>query len=129
MTRPNVEVVRRIYEGFSKRDMGAVFALMAPDIEILQSEEVPWGGEYRGHEGAGAFFARLVGVVTSAVTVERFVDAGSSVVAIGRTGGTVNATGATFDVPIAHVWTLRDGKAVRVHYCIDNPTMRAALDV
>ena len=128
MTRPNVEVVRRIYEAISKRDMGGVLEQMAPDIEIVQSEEVPWGGSYRGHEGAGAFTAKLVGAVTSAVTVERFVDAGSSVVAIGRTRGTVNATGAVFDVPIAHVWTLRDGKAVRVHYCIDNPTMRAALD-
>jgi len=33
MTRPNVEVVRRIYEGFSRRDLDAVFELMAPDID------------------------------------------------------------------------------------------------
>jgi hypothetical protein len=39
----------------------------------------------------------------------------------------VNATGAAFDVPFAHVWTVAGGKATRVRYCIDNPTMLAAL--
>jgi hypothetical protein len=37
------------------------------------------------------------------------------------------ATGARFDVPIAHVWTITSGKAARVRYCIDNPTMQEAL--
>jgi ketosteroid isomerase-like protein len=58
---------------------------------------------------------------------EIFVDAGDHVVAIGRTRGTVNATGKAFDVPVAHVWTVRDGLVRRVEYYIDDPTMLAAL--
>jgi hypothetical protein len=72
------------------------------------------------------FFATLVQSIASAVELERLIDAGDHVVAIGRTRGTVNATGAAFDVPIAHVWTLEGGKETQVRYCIDNPTMRAA---
>ena len=125
--RPNAALVARVYEAFRERDLPTAFGLLAPDVEIHQASEIPWGGDYVGHEGAAAFFGKLVQTITSAVTVERFVDAGEHVVAIGRTRGTVNATGQSFDVPIAHVWTVRDGLVRRVEYYIDDPTMLAAL--
>ena len=125
--RPNVEIVSRIYDALKQRDIPTAFELLSPQVEIVQSEEVPWGGTYRGHEEALRFFTKLVETITSAVTFDRLIDAGDHVVAIGRTQGTVNQNGASFDVPIAHVWTLRDGVVTRVLYCIDNPTMTAAL--
>lgn len=125
--RPNVQLVRGIYESLKKRDVPKVLGLFMADIEITQSEEVPWGGRYRGHEGAMQFFANLAQAVTSTVTLQQCIDAGERVVAVGRTEGTVNATGKPFDVPIAHVWVVRDGKVTGVWFCIDNPTMRAAL--
>ena len=125
--RPNVKVVRRIYEALASRDVPGALALFAPDISLTQSEEVPWGGVHRGHEGAMQFFVTLVQTITSTVVAHEYIDAGDEVVVVGRTQGTVNATGARFDVPVAHVWTIRDGKAIAVRYCIDNPTMRAAL--
>ena len=125
--RPNADVVRRIYDALGSRDIPRVLALVAPDVDVRQSEEVPWGGAFHGHDGMLRFFATLTGTITSAVTVERFIDAGDHVVAVGRTRGTVNATGAAFEVPFAHVWTLAGGQATQVRYCIDNPTMLAAL--
>jgi ketosteroid isomerase-like protein len=126
--RPNVQLVARLYDAFRSRDVPGVLALLAEDISIEQSTEVPWGGSYRGHDGAMQFFATLGGAITSAVTIDHYVDAGDQVVAVGWTRGTVNANGAAFDVPIAHVWQLRGGRAVAVRFCIDNPTMRTALD-
>ncbi|MDX2167936.1 MAG: nuclear transport factor 2 family protein [Deltaproteobacteria bacterium] len=126
--RPNVVLVRSIYDAFARRDVPAVFALFDEDIAIDQSREVPWGGAYRGREQALQFFAALTGNITSRVVLERCIDAGDHVVAIGRTQGTVNATGRAFDVPVAHVWHLREGRVLSVQFCIDNPTMRAALD-
>jgi uncharacterized protein len=128
MPRPNVELVARIYDAFRTRDIPTAMALIAEDVTIEQSTEVPWGGSYRGHEGAMQFFATLGSNITSAVTVDHYVDAGDQVVAVGWTRGTVNANGAAFDVPVAHFWQLRNGRAVAVRFCIDNPTMRAALD-
>jgi ketosteroid isomerase-like protein len=125
--RPNVEVVRQVYEAFKQRDMPTVFALFAPDIEMVQSTEVPWGGTYKGHAGAGQFFTRLTEHVTSSVVLEQFIDAGEHVVAIGRNQGIANATGNRLDVPIAHLWALRNGKVSHVWFCIDNPTMQASL--
>ena len=123
----NVAVIERLYDAFRRRDIPAVLALFADDVEIRQSSAVPWGGTHRGHDGAVTFFSKLTGTITSTVTIERFLDAGDHVVVIGSTRGTVNGSGAAFDVPVAHVWTLRDGKVARVQYFIDDPTMLAAL--
>ena len=125
--RQNVSLVRGIYDAFARRDIPAVFDRFADDIVIEQSREVPWGGHYRGRDEALQFFAALTGHISSRVTLERFVDAGDTVVAIGRTAGTVTATGRTFDVPVAHFWCLRDGRVVQIHFCIDNPTMLPSL--
>ncbi len=125
--RPNVQLVRSLYEAFARRDMSVIMTHFSPSIVIDQSLEIPWGGHYEGLEGALAFFQALTDHVTSQVTLERLIDAGDHVVALGRTRGVVNATEAHFDVPIAHVWTLQDGRATAVRYCIDNPTMLSAM--
>ncbi|MDB6079734.1 MAG: hypothetical protein JWO82_3481 [Akkermansiaceae bacterium] len=125
--RPNVQTVWQIYAAFQLRDLPTVFGLFSPEIEIVQSGELPWGGIYHGHTGAQQFMEKLTSHVTSAVLLERFIDAGDSVVAIGRTQGTVNGNGQAFDVAIAHVWTLKDGLAVKAQYHIDHPAMLKAL--
>lgn len=125
--RGNVEVVRRIYDAFERRDVAAALALCAPDVVIEQSTEVPWGGRFEGREGALQFFAGLGRALQSAVSFEGFVDAGDRVVAIGRTRGTLTSNGQAFDVPIAHAWRIVDGMAVHALFMIDNPGMLAAL--
>jgi ketosteroid isomerase-like protein len=125
--RPNVGIVKQAYDAFARRDIRTILRLLDPDVEIVQASEIPWGGTYTGHAEAAAFFGKLVRTITSAVTFERFIDAGDHVVAIGRTRGTVNATGKGFDVPVAHVWTVRDHLIARVEYYIDDPAMLAAL--
>jgi ketosteroid isomerase-like protein len=74
------------------------------------------------------FAGKLTGTITSAVTHEFLFAADGDVIQVGRTKGTVNATGAEFDVPEVHRWTIRDGRAVRAHFSIDMAAMRAALD-
>lgn len=125
--RGNVETVKNVYAGLARRDIEAVLRLYAADVEVTQSAELPWGGRFVGHAGVREFFARLTGLVDSAVTLERFIDAGEHVVALGRTRGVVRASGAAFDVPLAHVYTLRGGVVVQVHNMIDDPPMLAAL--
>lgn len=129
MARANVEIVKQVYDSLRRRDMAGIMLLLAPDIELVQSAELPWGGTYRGHSEVQQFFGKLGGHITSTPVFEGFIDAGDHVVAIGRTQGTVNATDRPFDLPIAHVWELRDGQVTRVRICVDNPSMLAALDL
>ena len=127
--RPSIAVVRAVYDAFATKDIPRIISLFSPDVELAQSTEVPWGGEYHGHEGALKFFGILTQTIKTVVSIERYIDAGDTVIAIGWTRGTVNATGARIEVPIAHVWTINDDLATRVHFCIDNPTMLSALEV
>ncbi len=122
-----VRLVEALYEGFRRRDMAAIFGLLSEDVELEQSQALPWGGSYHGHDGARRFFGQLGSHINSTLAFERLIDAGDHVAAVGWTEGTVNATGARYRVPVVHLWRIRDGKIARAEFHIDNPMMLEAL--
>ena len=123
----DVEKIQELYRAFQKRDVALIIQLMSDEVEIRQSEELPWGGHYAGHDGFQKFARALLENIDSQVIIERYIDAGEHVVAIGRTVGKARATNIEFDVPVAHVWTLKQGQVIRFEPYIDNATMLAAL--
>jgi uncharacterized protein len=127
MQEAHVATVRRVYEAFKARDADLIRELFAPDIAIWQTPELPWGGDYHGHDGAFTFLLTLLEHIESQVATESLFAAGDHVVQTGRTRGKVLATGASFDIPEVHVWELRDGKVVGYQVYIDTPAMLAAL--
>lgn len=128
MSQENVALIQSLYTAFARRDMTAIFKLASPDIHIHQSAELPWGGKYHGHEGLREFLAGLAAHLdNTGLPIDRYLDADNHVIAIGRTEGTVRASGKPFDVPLAHVWTIEDGLATHFTPYIDHPTMRASL--
>jgi ketosteroid isomerase-like protein len=127
MSSDNVRVVQRLYEAFGHRDEQEILGLIAPDVEVIQTPELPWGGHYRGAAEFREFFLKLTRHIDSNLTFERFLDAGDDVVVIGRTHGKILANGQPFDVPLVHVWRIREGKAARFQPYIDVPTMQMSL--
>lgn len=124
---PNVELVRRLYVALEAVDLETILEIFDPEVEVHQTEELPWGGDFQGHDGLGRFFGLLRENITSTVTVQAVYAAGDEIVQMGRTAGTVNATGAPFDVQEMHLLTIRDGKVVRFEAHIDTPAMLDAL--
>jgi hypothetical protein len=123
------EVVRRMYDAFSRGDVEAILGLAAPDVVIYQSPSVPWGGRRSGAEGLQHFLGSLISTIRSAVeTGELYDDGDGHVVQSGRTRGEVIATGVPFDVAETHVWTVADGLVQRFDSYIDVAAMRRALD-
>ena len=55
------------------------------------------------------------------------VGAHPRVVAMGRTQGTVLATGRPFDVPLVHLFTVDAGRLAALEVLVDVPAMLAAL--
>jgi ketosteroid isomerase-like protein len=53
------------------------------------------------------------------VTPAELFESGDRVVALGRYTGTAKETGRELDVPFAHAWTVRGGKAVAFHQYVD----------
>jgi uncharacterized protein len=128
MSSENILMIDRIYEAFETRDFLTFFNLLSPTIHITQCPEVPWGGVFRGIEGAKVFFGRVSTYLEDHVAIERVVDGCDRIAVIGRAHGTIRGNGRLFDVPIMHLWKFQDGLAVRLEIVLDVPTMQTALE-
>lgn len=127
MSEANVELVRRGYEAYARGDFAAVFALLDSEVEIYQTSLLPWGGTYRGHEEARAFFRKLNELTEGRPEPTEFISAGDDVVATGRLRGRVRANGSEYDLAIVHLWTVREGLVKRFAAYIETPGMLSAL--
>ena len=125
---PALELVQKLYAAFEHRDVATVASLLGSHAIITQCAQLPWGGTFEGLEGFSRFFGIVLQHIDSQVTVERYIDAGECIVAIGTTRGTVNANGASFEVPVVHVWQVEEGKITKFSPYIDVPLMNAALN-
>ena len=117
MSRENVEVVRRAYEAWNRRDFDEAAELLAPDVELQMPPNLPdvetWRSSDEVSQGLEAF---LESWTELRVEVHELIDAGDRVVALVHYRGQAALTGlavkgAGVD---AAVWTLRDGQATKV---------------
>jgi ketosteroid isomerase-like protein len=125
----NLESVRGVYDAFAKGDVPAVLNFLSADIEWTEAEGFPYGGTYTGPDAVlKGVFMRL-GTEWDGFTVvpEEFIDGGAQIVALGEYSGTYKATGKSFRANFAHVWTLREGKAVRFVQYVDTLLVHKAL--
>ena len=131
MSEDNVELVRKVIEAHERGDFDAVFAAYDPAIEWhiggLEMPASDFEPVYHGHDGVRAFWREWFAAwETASFEYEEFLDAGESVVTIlsqrmrGRTSG-VELEWSSY----GQVWTLREGKVVRVEFF---PTRRAAVE-
>ena len=126
-----VDIVRRSYDAFARDDIDGVLADMHPDIEWYQAQGLPHGGYYRG---VGEVRRNIFDPLDEewwdefAADPEEFLDARDQVVVLGRYRGVAKGTGKRLDVPFVHVWTVRDGRAVRFRQFLDTAGWVAALE-
>jgi len=123
MSKDNVAVIQGIYDAFAAGDVAGVLGRMSPDIVWNEAENFPYadGNPYTGPDAvAHGVFARCGSEWDGfAVVVEELLDAGDSVVALGRYRGIYKATGRSQNTQLVHVWRLADGKAVRFQQYAD----------
>ena len=121
MDEQSVEVVRGAYEAFGRGDVPAVLGAMATDIEWHEAEGMPYGGVYHSpEEVAQNVFGPIVEDVPDfAVTPEEFIPSGDTVAVVARYTGTGKATGKKLDLPVVHVYDVRDGTIARFRQFVD----------
>jgi ketosteroid isomerase-like protein len=128
MSQENLELIRGLYAAFDAGDIPGVLGRMAPDMVWEEAENFPYADRnpYRGHDAIlGGVFARLGGEWDGFAAVpEEFLDAGDTIVVLGRYRGTCKATGKPLDAQMAHVWRVADGKAKSFQQYTD--TLQAA---
>jgi ketosteroid isomerase-like protein len=126
----DVERVRRSYEAFARDDLDAVVADMDRAIVWEQAQGLPHGGTYHGLEEVRRnVFDPLHETWWDefAADPDEFLEAGGEVVVLGRYRGVARGTGRRLDVPFVHVWTFRDGRAVRFRQFLDTAGWNEAL--
>ena len=121
MAEPSVDVVRGVYEAFGRGDVAAVLGAMADDVEWHEAEGMPYGGVYRGGQAVAenVFGPVMRDIPNFAVSPEELIGSGDTVAAVVRYTGTGQATGKQLDLPVAHVWDVRDGKIACFRQFID----------
>jgi ketosteroid isomerase-like protein len=121
MGAQSVEVVRGVYDAFARGDVGAVLGAMSDDVEWFEAEGMPYGGVYRGPNAVAenVFVPITTDIQDFAVTPEEFFASGDTVATVTRYSGTGKATGKRLDLPVVHVWDVRDGKVVRFRQYAD----------
>lgn len=112
----NVETLRRGYEALNARDLSQVLALIDDQIEWDPGElspDAPRAG--RGRDEFEAFVRSWIDTFDEfRVEPVEVVEDGPFLIATVRQSGRGRASGVEIEIEIAHVWTTRDGRAVRL---------------
>jgi ketosteroid isomerase-like protein len=115
--------LRAAYDGFGRRDIDAVLAVMDPDIEWDASDALAHTGVYLGHAGVTEYIGSLSGAWEEYyLDAEQFAEAGDGahVMVLGSVKGRLAANGQDVEARFAHVLQLGDdGKVTRLKVCLD----------
>ncbi len=130
-TGDNVETVREMYRLFDERDNEGIRKLFAPDIEWKQMDGFPRGGRYVGADAIfdGVFSGFREQWEGWRAVVERCLDDGKSVVALGFYEGKYLNTGRYVRAEFAHLIEFGDGRIVRFVQYTDTLKVAEAMGV
>src|SRR3954447_25072986 len=121
MSEQDVITMRSAYESFNRGDVPSVLEALDPQIEWNE----PGGGRapqgtFRGSESVAKDVFAPVPENFDEFRAEpdAFIDAGDHIVVTGRFRGRPKGGGG-LDIPFAHVWEMRNGKAARFQHYVD----------
>jgi ketosteroid isomerase-like protein len=115
MAREDLAVVTRAYEALNSGDTAAALDALQEQAEWHEHSSLPEAGSYRGRAAIGAFLGSfLESWEEFRQETEDCVDAGDRVAILLHSFARGRGSGIAVEMRYAHVWTMRDGKGVRV---------------
>jgi ketosteroid isomerase-like protein len=131
MSQHDVEIVREIYDEWAEGRFSAHLHLFDPDVEYTRSSADEGNvlvGEWHGFEAMTKASIEWVETFDFLrIEAERFTDAGDSVLVFTRHTGQAKGSGLPTEGEFADVWTLRDGRVVRLDQYRERTTALEAL--
>jgi uncharacterized protein len=120
MSQENVEIAARLAEAFERGGLDEFREYYHPDIEWHEDPSFPEAGVYRGLEAVEAYNRQFLAEFAEIhYDQQELIDANDSVVANMRIHGRGKASGAPFELSAWWVFTLREGRLIRVHAFLD----------
>ena len=125
----NIALIRNIYAAFERGDIRTIMDHLAPDVEwtLNGPSVIPYAGKKIGPDQVLTFFEALATTQEDhKLTVDEYIAQCDVVVTVGRFAATVKATGKRIDGPVAHIFTIRDGRIARLLDFVDTAQMADA---
>jgi ketosteroid isomerase-like protein len=122
MSEENVELVRRGHEAFRHSGEEAIFEYLHADVDVTPVEELLDAETYHGHDGFRRFFQTMRDAFGDfGWDPQEFVDLGDHVLVATRFFAEGRGSGAPVEATVYNVWTVRQGKVVRVRGYLSRP--------
>jgi ketosteroid isomerase-like protein len=112
----NVALIEEIYAAYAQGNSQFILDHITDDVDWINEgpDSIPYAGTFKGPKNVQRFFEALASTVEDGrVTAEDWITQGDKVVSTGRFTARVTASGRRIDVPVAHVFTIRNGKIAR----------------
>jgi ketosteroid isomerase-like protein len=116
MSEENVEIVRRHIEAWSAKEAALALSFLDPHIVLDLTRAGAIEGAFYGPEGVGEHFRRYAGTFEDyRWEVQRLDDLGTgAILAVVTESGRGKGSGASVSRSLAVLYTLVDGKIVRI---------------
>ncbi len=115
MPQENIELVRLAIERHNCGNLDAFLELCAPDLEFRDVPALPGSGVYVGHEAYRGWYAQMDDAFEELrYEPVEFIDAGDQVLVVNHGVGTGKGSGARVEMDFSNVWTVNDGRIVRI---------------
>ena len=127
--RSAYEVVKSHYDANDRRDIAGMLADITPETEWIEMAGFPCAGTYLGPDAIVKNVFMALGAMFDdyTFTLERLLDAGNDVVAIGTYTARHKKTGKALKARVVHVWKVEDGKVKRFEQFTDTLLVAQAM--
>jgi ketosteroid isomerase-like protein len=124
----NYEAIKAHYAGSNAGDLEAMMTPITDSTAWTEMAGFPYAGTYIGKAAILGGVFRRIGEEWDGFSfaLDRLIDGGSTVVAIGSYSGTYRKTGGKMAARVVHVWDMEDGKAVRFEQFADTKLVALA---
>jgi ketosteroid isomerase-like protein len=114
MSQENVEIVKRLYDAWNRRDEEELVALSDPEMEYVNSPTAVEPGTRRGtNELLAVVRMQWEMLPDGRQEIDQVYDRGEEIIVLGRTSRRMPEGDARMEDQALASWTIRNGKAVR----------------
>ena len=114
MSQENVEIVKRVYDAWNRRDEEELLALCDPEMEYVNSPTAVEPGTRQGtNELLTVVRTQWDFLRDGRFEIDRIYDRGEEMIALGRVSRLMPEGDTRIEDQSLASWTIRDGKVVR----------------